>query len=67
MIFLLRKNIKMTIRDISHGSLVSNVMLHVIQESLTVWDKARGAGGRMSTSRSTGNPQEQITFITNFF
>ena len=24
---------------------------------LSVWDKARGAGGRMSTSRSPGNPQ----------
>lgn len=23
--------------------------------SLTIWDKARGAGGRMSTSRSSGD------------
>ena len=24
---------------------------------LTIWDKARGAGGRMSTSRSSGNSE----------
>ena len=27
------------------------------QISLTIWDKARGAGGRMSTSRSPGDSE----------
>lgn len=30
------------------------------QGSVNVWDKARGAGGRMTTSRSPGNPQCKV-------
>lgn len=30
------------------------------KENVTVWDKARGAGGRMSTSRSPGNSKCQV-------
>ena len=42
------------------GGLTSAATCSLIAErtaaELTVWDKARGAGGRMSTSRSSGNP-----------
>jgi len=30
------------------------------QAQISVWDKARGAGGRMATSRSPGNPQCKV-------
>jgi len=30
------------------------------KSNICVWDKARGAGGRMSTSRSSGNPQCKV-------
>lgn len=30
------------------------------RSNVTVWDKARGAGGRMSTSRSNGNPECKV-------
>ena len=44
------------------GGITSAVSTSILSEKLgknvqiTVWDKARGAGGRMSTSRSPGNP-----------
>ncbi|XP_023321238.1 renalase-like [Eurytemora carolleeae] len=45
---------------ITSAATVSLLAETIPQESLTVWDKARGAGGRMSTSRSTGNPQCKV-------
>ena len=44
------------------GGITSAVTTSILAEKigqnvqLSVWDKARGAGGRMSTSRSPGNP-----------
>ena len=47
------------------GGITSALTASILHESLpnlclTVWDKARGAGGRMSTSRSSANPQSTV-------
>ncbi|XP_071808431.1 renalase-like [Asterias amurensis] len=41
------------------GALCANILRQNLKNKveLVVWDKARGAGGRMSTSRSPDNPQ----------
>ena len=47
------------------GGITSALTASILMDSLpnlclTVWDKARGAGGRMSTSRSSINPQSTV-------
>ena len=47
------------------GGITSALTASILHESLpnlclTVWDKARGAGGRMSTSRSASNPHNTV-------
>jgi len=47
------------------GGITSAVTTYHLADKLTkcnicVWDKARGAGGRMATSRSSGNPQCKV-------
>ena len=47
------------------GGITSAMTASIIMETIpnicvTVWDKARGAGGRMSTSRSPSDPTSSV-------